>query len=141
MRLFRFSAIAGSIILIAHICRFSDNHALAAPTDKVAGSDIKELPGSAAGRSTRPVRPEERGGQKQVSEYSSGDFVVEGIVFHSDIGKRSAYIRLRDSGHGKVLHVGDGVGPFRLSVIEDSSVTLYHVNRILILEIDRVELE
>ena len=74
-------------------------------------------------------------------EYSSGDFIVEGIVFHSDTAKRSAYIRIKGSEHGKVLHVGDRVGPFRLSVIEDKSVTLYHVNRLLILRLDRLKLE
>jgi len=122
------------ILLVGFLSLFFGIHAEAASVDRVGETGIKELPSGLGW-------PEESGTAKKLSAYKRGDFIVEGIVFHSDIGKRSVYIRKKGSEFGKVLHVGDMVGPFRLSVIEDSSVTLYHVDRILILELETVEFE
>lgn len=113
---------------------FGEDRSFAVSSERVEGPVTGRLP-------TTKGRPNEFKGRKKLPEYTNSDFVVEGIVFHSDVGKRSAYIRLKGRDAGKVLRVGDGVGPFRLSVIEESSVTLYHVDRILILKLESVIVE
>ena len=66
---------------------------------------------------------------------------LEGIVYHSDKEKRSATIRLSGEKVARVYRIGDNLRGYKLSRIEESSVTLYDGKHLRIIRIEPVVID
>ncbi len=62
--------------------------------------------------------------------------VLEGILFHSDIGKRSAMIRDRRDGKNRLVKVKDTFKGYTVEVIEISKVILLKGNSMIVLKLE-----
>jgi len=62
-------------------------------------------------------------------------FVLEGILFHSDVDKRSAMIRDRRDGKNRLVKVGDTFRGYTVEVIEIAKVILLKGNSMIVLKL------
>jgi len=62
-------------------------------------------------------------------------FMLEGILFHSHIDKRSAMIRDRRDGKNRLVKVGDAFRGYTVEVIEISKVILLKGNSMIVLKL------
>jgi cytoskeletal protein RodZ len=62
-------------------------------------------------------------------------FLLEGILFHSDVDKRSAMIRDRRDGKNRLVKVGDTFRGYTVEVIEISKVILLKGNSMIVLKL------
>jgi len=62
-------------------------------------------------------------------------FMLEGILFHSDIGKRSAMIRDRRDGKNRLVKVGDTFRGYTVEIIEIAKVILLKGNSMIVLKL------
>jgi len=62
-------------------------------------------------------------------------FILEGVLFHADVDKRSAMIRDRQDGKNRLVKVGDTFRGYTVEVIEIAKVILLKGNSMVVLKL------